>query len=64
MNDPIHIPETKDEIRKASRAELVAYLEAWGFACYHIEKTSTLRTAALQNSRTEADKALRAEEES
>lgn len=42
------------EIRKAKRAELVAYLEDWGTACYSDETTAELRVAALENARTEA----------
>lgn len=41
------------EIRKAKRAELVAYLESWGCACYSHETTAELRAAALENARTE-----------
>ena len=44
---------TRSEITTASRDELVAYLESWGFQCYSYEKTSELRRAALENYDTE-----------
>lgn len=44
---------TKAEIETATRAELVAYLESWGFQCYDWESTALLREAALENSETE-----------
>lgn len=45
---------TRSELLTATRAELVAYLEAWGFQCYDYESTADLREAALENHRTEA----------
>lgn len=44
---------TLSEIRTATRVELIAYLEGWGFQCYDNETTSTLRDAAVENYRTE-----------
>ncbi len=44
---------TYEEILHATRDELVAYLEAWGFACYDSDHTQELRTAALENLATE-----------
>lgn len=44
---------SKEEIEKASREDLVAYLESWGFQCYDHETTDQLRDAALDNWRTE-----------
>ena len=46
---------TINELRKAKRAELIAYLESWGFACYSHETTAELRQAALENARAEAN---------
>lgn len=46
---------TRDEILRASRAELVAYLESWGFAVYDHEPVDELRTAALLNHETEGE---------
>ncbi len=43
----------RQEILQASRAELVVYLEAWGFQCYDSETTDELRDAALANYDTE-----------
>jgi len=42
-----------EEIRRASRQELVAYLENWGTACYDDESTSLLREAAVETFETE-----------
>ena len=41
------------EIKKATRHELVAYLESWGTACYDDEPTSLLREAAIETFDTE-----------
>ena len=46
---------TKKELEQASRPELIAYLESWGFACYDNEPTEKLREAALQNHNTESE---------
>jgi hypothetical protein len=43
----------RDQIKTATRAELIDYLESWGFQCYDHESTSTLRDAALENYNTE-----------
>lgn len=54
MNTPtVYLPATREELAQASRAELVAYLEAWGFQCYDSETTDELREAALGNYYTE-----------
>ena len=42
-----------EDIRHASRDELVEYLEAWGTACYDDESTSLLREAAIDTFNTE-----------
>ena len=42
-----------EDIRRASRDELVAYLEAWGTACYDDESTWLLREAAIDTFNTE-----------
>jgi hypothetical protein len=44
---------THEEIKQATRDELIAYLEGWGFQCYDHETTSELRDAALENATTE-----------
>jgi len=41
------------EIKRATRRELVAYLESWGTACYDDEPTSLLREAAIDTFKTE-----------
>ena len=41
------------DIIKATRRELVDYLESWGMACYDHEETSHLRVAAIGNFTTE-----------
>ena len=42
-----------EDIKCASRMELVAYLESWGTACYDDESTSLLREAAIDTFETE-----------
>jgi hypothetical protein len=42
-----------EDIKYASRMELVAYLENWGTACYDDESTSLLREAAVDTFETE-----------
>ena len=49
-NEPI---SSRADIQSASREELIAYLEAWGFQCYDHETTDELRQAALENWDTE-----------
>jgi hypothetical protein len=44
---------TAADIRDMTRAELIAYLESWGFQCYDHETTGELRKAALENQSTE-----------
>lgn len=44
---------TLQELKTATRAELIAYLESWGFACYAHEKTRALRAAAVEDFKTE-----------
>jgi hypothetical protein len=39
----------RDDIENATRAELIRYLESWGFQCYDHESTFELRHAALEN---------------
>ena len=46
---------SKAEIANMTRAELIQYLERWGFRCYDHEFTSELRTAALENHKTEGE---------
>lgn len=41
------------EVQRASRQELVEYLESWGTACYDDEPTSLLREAAIDTFQTE-----------
>ena len=41
------------DIKNASRQELVEYLESWGTACYDDESTSLLREAAIETFQTE-----------
>jgi hypothetical protein len=43
----------RHDIKNATRAEIVNYLESWGFACYDHETTEDLREAALENHDTE-----------
>lgn len=45
--------ETLRDLQQASRAELVTYLESWGFACYDSESTEDLRNSAIENFETE-----------
>jgi hypothetical protein len=42
-----------EQVRHASRQELVEYLESWGTACYDDESTSLLREAAIDTFETE-----------
>jgi len=42
-----------EDIQRASRQELVQYLENWGTACYDDESTSLLREAAVDTFETE-----------
>lgn len=44
---------TEHDIKTMKRAELVDYLESWGFQCYDWESTDELRAAALENLKTE-----------
>lgn len=44
---------TREDLQRASRDELVTYLEGWGFQCYDSETTDELRAAALENQVTE-----------
>lgn len=41
------------DIDTATRDELIAYLESWGYQCYDNETTTELREAALENFNTE-----------
>ena len=38
-----------EDIERASREELVEYLESWGYACYGDEEMTDLREAAIDN---------------
>jgi len=40
-------------LKNATRKQLIAYLENWGYQCYDKETTGELRKAALQNFATE-----------
>ena len=42
-----------EEIERASREEIIQYLEGWGVACYDDESTSLLREAAIDTFNTE-----------
>lgn len=42
-----------DEIKRASRQDLIEYLEAWGTACFDDESTELLRDAAIETFETE-----------
>lgn len=44
---------TRQYLRNATRKQLIAYLESWGYQCHTRETTEQLRTAALQNFDTE-----------
>jgi len=46
---------TNAEIKDMTRAELIAYLESWGFQCYSTETDASLREAAYENHKTEKD---------
>lgn len=46
---------TREEIEKADRATLQAYLESWGGAVYDHEPLEDVRAAALENHKTEGD---------
>jgi hypothetical protein len=41
------------QVRRATRRELISYLESWGTACYAYESTSLLREAAIDTFKTE-----------
>lgn len=44
----------RQDLMHATREELIAYLESWGFSCHDdSEPTEDLRTAALLNHDTE-----------
>jgi hypothetical protein len=42
-----------NDVRQATREELVQYLESWGTACFDDESTSLLREAAIDTFKTE-----------
>ena len=44
------------EIHRATRVQLVAYLESWGFACSCGDTVKVLRIAALLNFKEECGK--------
>jgi len=41
------------DVQRATRIQLVDYLESWGTACYDDEPTSLLREAAIDTFKTE-----------
>jgi len=41
------------QINRATRQELISYLESWGTACFDDEPTSLLRETAADTFRTE-----------
>ena len=45
--------DSVEDIQRASREEIVQYLEGWGAACYDDESTSLLREAAIDTFETE-----------
>lgn len=44
-----------EEIKNASRQELIDYLESWGYQCYDYETDEELREAAILNEKTERE---------
>ena len=42
-----------DDVKRATRQELVEFLESWGTACFDDESTSLLREAAIDTFKTE-----------
>ena len=42
-----------DDVKRATRQELVEFLESWGTACFDDESTSLLREAASDTFKTE-----------
>ena len=50
-----YITMTIDELERASRRQIVAYLEARGIACYDDEPTELLRNAAVEDILSESD---------
>jgi hypothetical protein len=45
--------DSVEDIERASREEIVQYLEGWGCACYDDEATSLLKAAAIETFETE-----------
>ena len=45
--------DSLEQVQRASRQELVQYLESWGTACFDDEPTSLLREAAIETFETE-----------
>ena len=41
------------DVQRATRDELIQYLESWGTACFDDESTSLLREAAIDTFETE-----------
>ena len=41
------------QLKNATRKQLIAYLEGWGYQCYPHETTAQLREAAILNFQTE-----------
>ena len=44
---------SRQHLVNATRAQLITYLESWGYQCYAKETTAELRRAALLNWDTE-----------
>lgn len=40
---------SRQQLVNATRKQLIAYLEGWGYQCYASETTAQLRKAALAN---------------
>ena len=41
------------QLKNATRKQLIAYLEGWGYQCYPHETTAQLREAAILNFKPE-----------
>ena len=50
-----YITMTIDELQRATRQQIVAYLEARGTACYEHESTELLRQVAVEDILSESD---------
>lgn len=43
------------DVKNATRDELIAYLESWGYQCYDHETDDELREAVILNEQTERE---------